>query len=126
MWIAREKNGELKVYEHAPYLHSNVRKLVAVYKEEYAPDRWCNIYKPVGDIIEPFWFGLKYYYSMNTLGGYDIASDIFNRGQGHVINSSLFPEITFENSPYNIADLCFLTPEEKEKHIIDNEKKYLE
>lgn len=124
MWIARDKNGTLKIYESVPYLQLNLKKLVTVDREEYVHDRWCNIDKPIGDVMEPFWFSVASYYEQSWSGSYTITFNMDNRGK--IIHPSLFSEITFENSPYNIADLCFLTPEEKEKHTIDNEKKYLE
>lgn len=123
MWIARDKNGTLQIFETAPYLQLNLKKLVTVDREEYAHDQWCDIQEPIGDVMEPFWSSDRSYYERSiTTGSYHIKFQTYNRK--NYIHPSLFPEIIFENSPYNITDLCFLTPEEKEKYTIDNEKRY--
>ena len=114
MWVARNFDGSLKMFNNCPYLQIGAKELIKTGYEEIEHDVFNNIYEPIGDTLAPFWTENKSAYRYDGFGGYDD-----NYG-GTKIHSSLFPFVTYENSPFNLENAEFLDNDKREKQIIQH------
>lgn len=112
MWAARNFDNSLNIFNNCPYLQINAKELVKTGREEIGHDVFIDINEPNGDTLAPFWSENRDVYKYDGFGGYEK-----NYG-GRKIHSSLFPFITYENSPFNLETAEFLDNNKREKRII--------
>lgn len=114
MWVARNFDNSLNIFDSCPYLQIGAKKLVETGREEIGHDVFIEINEPIGDVLEPFWTEGRDAYKRNGFGGYNINHC------GTEIHSSLFSFVTCENSPFNLETAEFLDNDECKKQIIHN------
>lgn len=114
MWVARNFDNSLNIFDGCPYLQIGAKKLVKTGREEIGHDVFIDIDKPIGDTLAPFWTENKTAYRHDGFGGY------YDNYGGAKIHSSLFSFVTYENSPFNLETAEFLDNDKREKQIIRN------